>query len=134
MISSDTVVNSDGDDEIELNDISSDTKSETEFMDDEEHRATMLKLYHPKPKANESDTNCNRYGYSEADKSISPELLRKSDATEPPNFHPPPTSNDHGVPLRNNLNSKGDTLRDHDHDDSVSEPVRMPICSVFLFR
>ena len=118
VISSDTVVNSD-DDEIELNDISSDTRTETEFMDDEEHRATMMKLYHPKPKTNESGTtnNCNRYGYSEEDKSISPDLLRKS-GTEPPHFQPPQSG--HGLPLHN---LQRDNLKDRDHDDSVSEPV-----------
>jgi len=119
VLSSGTVVNSD--DEIETHDISSDTKSETEFMDDEEHRATMMKLYHPKPKANDSDAHCNRYGYSEADKSISPELLRKSDATEPPNFHPAAPSNKHGLPHRNVI---GDQRKEDAQNDSVSEPVR----------
>merc|ERR1712154_26610 len=60
-------------------------KSETEYMEDDEHRATMLKLYNPNPPKPSSSKQRHQ---SKADKSISPELLRMGDSTEPPSFTP----------------------------------------------
>ena len=87
MLSSDKLTTDSDDDEDDDDD--DDDKSETEFMDDDEHQATMLKLYNPKLRINKNKQYTKQDIYNRnTDKSISPDLLRMSNtSTQPPSFN-----------------------------------------------
>jgi len=68
------------------------TETATEFMEDDEHRATMLKLYHPRHNAkHDSHDSQLQPSYTHTEQSISPELLTSTNSTsEPPVFEVTP--------------------------------------------
>eukprot|EP01084_Bolivina_argentea_P171045 296344_1 len=62
-----------------------DSHSDTEFMDDDEHREKMMKLYRPKNKTKNNKNNNNLNVFGDA-KQKSPEMSMRS-ITEPPPFN-----------------------------------------------
>jgi len=89
-------------------------RAETEFMEDDEHQATMLKLYYPKHTVTTMKLPKHKFNLSKSDHVISPDLLRMRRHSE---STAEPSKSFNGTPVALRNAQKNVSREYHGYDD-----------------